>query len=53
MKLIGIGLEEGTLGVASYLSSVEVGKDGKPLKSIALPVPYANTRFTRHEVSAG
>jgi hypothetical protein len=30
MKLIGIGLEEGTLGVASYLSSVEIGKDGKP-----------------------
>jgi hypothetical protein len=28
MKLVGIGLEEGTLGVANYLSTVEVGKDG-------------------------
>src|SRR5262249_9380291 len=28
MKLVGIGLEEGTLGVASYLSTVEVNKDG-------------------------
>jgi hypothetical protein len=30
MKLVGIGLEEGTLGVQSYLSNVELGKDGKP-----------------------
>jgi hypothetical protein len=30
MKLVGIGLEEGTLGVQSYLSTVELGKDGKP-----------------------
>jgi hypothetical protein len=30
MKLVGIGLEEGTLGVQSYLSSMELGKDGKP-----------------------
>jgi Protein of unknown function (DUF1598) len=30
MKLVGIGLEEGTLGVASYLSTIEIGKDGKP-----------------------
>ena len=29
MKLVGIGLEEGTLGVESYLDSIEVGKDGK------------------------
>lgn len=29
MKLVGMGLEEGTLGVTSYLSSVKVGKDGK------------------------
>lgn len=28
MKLVGIGLEEGTLGVTSYLNTVEVGKDG-------------------------
>jgi hypothetical protein len=28
MKLVGIGLEEGTLGVQSYLSTVEVAKDG-------------------------
>ncbi|HEY2415300.1 MAG TPA: DUF1598 domain-containing protein [Pirellulaceae bacterium] len=31
MKLVGIGLEEGTLGVASYLSTVEAAKDGNPL----------------------
>jgi hypothetical protein len=30
MKLVGIGLEEGTLGVQSYLASIEIGKDGKP-----------------------
>jgi hypothetical protein len=30
MKLVGLGLEEGTLGVKSYLDSVELGKDGKP-----------------------
>lgn len=30
MKLVGIGLEEGTLGVASYLNTVEIGKDGNP-----------------------
>ena len=30
MKLVGIGLEEGVPGVASYLSSIEIGKDGKP-----------------------
>jgi hypothetical protein len=30
MKLVGIGLEEGTLGVKSYLSSIEIGKDGNP-----------------------
>ncbi len=30
MKLVGIGLEEGTLGVRSYLSSIELGKDGNP-----------------------
>jgi hypothetical protein len=29
MKLIGMGLEEGTLGVKSYLDMVEVGPDGK------------------------
>jgi hypothetical protein len=29
MKLVGLGLEEGTLGVESYLDSIEVGKDGK------------------------
>jgi len=28
MKLVGIGLEEGTLGVSSYLNTVEVAKDG-------------------------
>jgi hypothetical protein len=28
MKLVGIGLEEGTPGVTSYLSSIEIGKDG-------------------------
>ncbi|MDX1945581.1 MAG: DUF1598 domain-containing protein [Pirellulaceae bacterium] len=28
MKLVGMGLEEGTLGVKSYLDSVEVGPDG-------------------------
>jgi len=34
MKLVGIGLEEGTLGVTSYLNSIEIGKDGKlpPMK---------------------
>jgi hypothetical protein len=30
MKLVGIGLEEGVLGVTSYLASVEIGKDGNP-----------------------
>jgi hypothetical protein len=30
MKLVGIGLEEGVLGVSSYLSSVQLGKDGNP-----------------------
>jgi len=30
MKLVGIGLEEGTVGVQSYLASIEIGKDGKP-----------------------
>lgn len=30
MKLVGMGLEEGTLGVDSYLSRVALGKDGKP-----------------------
>ena len=30
MKLVGIGLEEGTPGVASYLSSIEIDKDGNP-----------------------
>ena len=30
MKLVGMGLEEGTLGVTSYLDSIEVGKDGTP-----------------------
>lgn len=29
MKLVGLGLEEGTLGVESYLDSIEVAKDGK------------------------
>lgn len=29
MKLVGMGLEKGTLGVTSYLDSVKVGKDGK------------------------
>ncbi len=29
MKLIGMGLEEGTLGVASYLDSVVLDKDGQ------------------------
>ena len=28
MKMIGMGLEEGTLGVVSYLDSVQVDKDG-------------------------
>lgn len=28
MKLVGIGLEEGVLGVSSYLNTVEVAKDG-------------------------
>ncbi len=28
MKLIGMGLKEGTLGVSSYLDSVEPGRDG-------------------------
>lgn len=28
MKLVGMGLEEGVLGVTSYLNSVKVGKDG-------------------------
>jgi hypothetical protein len=30
MKLVGIGLEEGTLGVRTYLSAIEIGKDGNP-----------------------
>jgi hypothetical protein len=30
MKLVGIGLEEGVPGLTSYLSSIEIGKDGKP-----------------------
>jgi len=30
MKLVGIGLEEGTLGVSSYLSSIQLNKDGSP-----------------------
>jgi len=30
MKLVGMGLEEGTLGVKSYLDRVTLGKDGKP-----------------------
>jgi hypothetical protein len=30
MKLVGIGLEEGTLGVTSYLATVELDKDGNP-----------------------
>ena len=30
MKLVGMGLEEGTLGVTSYLDSIEVAKDGRP-----------------------
>jgi hypothetical protein len=29
MKLVGIGLEEGVPGLTSYLSSIEVDKDGK------------------------
>lgn len=29
MKLVGIGLEEGVPGLSSYLSSIEIGKDGK------------------------
>jgi hypothetical protein len=29
MKLVGLGLEEGVLGVPSYLSSVRVGTDGQ------------------------
>lgn len=29
MKRIGMGLEEGTLGVKSYLDTVEIGADGK------------------------
>jgi hypothetical protein len=29
MKLVGMGLEDGTLGVKSYLDMVEVGADGK------------------------
>lgn len=30
MKLVGMGLEEGTLGVTSYLDSLEVGKNEAP-----------------------
>src|SRR5262245_28589404 len=30
MKLVGIGLEDGVLGVSSYLSSIQLGKDGNP-----------------------
>ena len=30
MKLIGMGLEAGTLGVTSYLDSVQLGADGSP-----------------------
>jgi hypothetical protein len=30
MKLVGIGLEEGVLGVSSYLNSIQLGKDGNP-----------------------
>lgn len=30
MKLVGLGLEEGVLGVTSYLDSVQLGKDGQP-----------------------
>jgi hypothetical protein len=30
MKLVGMGLEDGTLGVKSYLDRVTLGKDGKP-----------------------
>jgi hypothetical protein len=30
MKLVGIGLEEGTPGVASYLSTVQLDKNGNP-----------------------
>jgi hypothetical protein len=29
MKLVGLGLEEGALGVESYLDSIQVGEDGK------------------------
>ena len=29
MKLVGMGLEDGTLGVTSYLNSVKVGADGE------------------------
>jgi Protein of unknown function (DUF1598) len=30
MKLVALGLEEGTLGLTSYLASIELGKDGNP-----------------------
>ncbi|MDP6448173.1 MAG: DUF1598 domain-containing protein, partial [Pirellulaceae bacterium] len=30
MKLVGMGLEEGTLGVKSYLDAVKLDKDGNP-----------------------
>ena len=30
MKLVALGLEEGTPGLTSYLASIELGKDGNP-----------------------
>jgi hypothetical protein len=30
MKLVGLGLEEGVLGVSSYFQSIELDKDGNP-----------------------
>jgi len=38
MKLVAIGLEEGVLGVPTYLSALELGKDGKapPTKLLRL-----------------
>jgi Protein of unknown function (DUF1598) len=30
MKLVGLGLEEGTVGVQSYLDTIQLGPDGKP-----------------------
>lgn len=52
MKLIGMGLKEGTLGVSSYLDSVEPGKDGSvPAMDVLrwwFTLNYDNIRATKN-----